>query len=184
MDTGSRRESEGAPSLFLRVARTVLLAIVCIAMFTMMMLTTADVTGRALLNFPIKGSDEIVAFLFAIVIFAALPLVTWDQQHITVSLFERWLRGPVEKVLAVLISATCTVVVAGIAYRLWIQANLMAEGRHVTGALEWPIAPIVYVMSGFSTIAAIILLILTWEKLRGGSRISTADRESKSMEID
>lgn len=162
----------GAASRWLRLALT---ALVSIVMFAMMMLIAVDVAGRALFNFPIKGSDEIVAFLLAILIFAALPLVSWDRQHITVTLFERWIRGRFEKVLGVVLSAVSTVVVAAIAYRLWIQARLMAEGQHITGALEWPIAPVVFFTSALAGLTAVVMLSLTIDMVTGRARAEFKD---------
>jgi TRAP-type C4-dicarboxylate transport system permease small subunit len=162
-------EGEGAAerSMLVRWTRGVLTALVAIVMFVMMMVTTGDVAGRALFNLPIKGSDEIVAFLLATLIFASLPLVTWDRQHITVTLFGQWIRGTADRILSVLLSVTSTVVVIFISYRMWIQADLMREGQHITGALQWPIAPVVYVASVLSGLTAVILVILTWQKITG-----------------
>jgi hypothetical protein len=53
------------------------------------------------------------------------------------------------------------------AYRMWIQADLMREGQHITGALQWPIAPVVYAASVLSALTAQIIAVLTWQKLTG-----------------
>lgn len=159
-----------------RWLRGALTALVSLVMFAMMMVITIDVTGRAFFNFPIKGSDEIVSFLLVALIFGSLPLVTWDQHHITVTLFGRWIHGWLERALSVAIAAVCTIIVAVIAYRMWIQADLMAEGQHQTGALQWPIAPIVYTASLLSALAAAVLAMLTWQKLIG--------REPPTVPID
>jgi TRAP-type C4-dicarboxylate transport system permease small subunit len=175
-------EEEGAAkrSLLVRWTRGALTALVALVMFVMMMVTTGDVTGRAFFNLPIKGSDEIVAFLLALLIFASLPLVTWDRQHITVTLFGQWIRGTADRILSVLLSATSTVVVIFISYRMWIQADLMREGQHITGALQWPIAPIVYAASVLSGLAAFILVVLTWQKITG-REIPPAPQDAESL---
>jgi TRAP-type C4-dicarboxylate transport system permease small subunit len=147
--------------------RGTLAGLVAVVMFAMMMLTTVDVAGRALLNVPIKGSDEIVSFLLAILIFASLPLVTWDERHITVRLFDQWIVGRLHRALDVLLSAISTIVVAVVAYRLWVQGVLMSQGQHITGALEWPIAPVAFLMSGLAAFTALVLVGLTWRKLAG-----------------
>lgn len=165
-----------------RWLRGALTALVSIVMFAMMMVMTVDVSGRAFFNLPIKGSDEIVSFLLVFLIFASLPLVTWDRQHITVTLFDRWIRGVLERVLSVAISVVCTVIVALIAYRMWIQADLMAEGLHQTGALQWPIAPVVYAASVLSALAAVILAMLTWQKLTGRALCDVATTDEAEPE--
>lgn len=150
--------------------RGALNALVCLVMFAMMMVILIDVAGRALFNLPVKGSDEIVAFLLAILIFSALPLVTWDREHITVMLFDRWIRGGFARAINALLSATSAVVVTFITYRMWVQADLMNEGQHLTGALQWPIAPVVYASSVLSGFAAAILAFLTWQDVVGRPR--------------
>jgi len=149
--------------------RGTLTGLVAIVMFTMMAVTTADVTGRALLSIPIKGSDEIVSFLLAILIFASLPLITWDERHITVRLFDRWIVGRVHRALDVLLSVIGTIVVGVVSYRMWIQGLLMSQGQHITGALEWPIAPVVFLMSGLGAFTTLVLISLTWQKMTGGN---------------
>jgi TRAP-type C4-dicarboxylate transport system permease small subunit len=151
----------------LRWTRGALTALVSMVMFAMMMIIVVDVAGRAFFSVPVKGSDELVSFLLAMLIFSSLPLVTWDQHHITVMLFGRWIRGGIARALAVLLSSTSTMVVAFIAYRMWVQAELMREGQHITGALQWPIAPVVYVASVLSGFTAAILAFLTWRQLVG-----------------
>jgi TRAP-type C4-dicarboxylate transport system permease small subunit len=148
-----------------RWTRFALTAAIAVVIFGMMALTTADVVGRALFSKPIKGSFEIVTFLLAILIFCAMPLVTWDEKHINVRLFDHLIPASAQRALALLWSAVMTLTMAVITWRMWIQANLMAEGRHVTGFLEWPIAPIAYFMSVLSAVTTIILVILTWQKL-------------------
>lgn len=158
-------EGAGVGSLVARWTRRVLTALISVTVFAMMALTTADVIARALFNAPMKGNFEIVTFLLAILIFASLPLVTWDEGHITVNLFDRWIPRPAKWVLDVVLSAVSTFVVAGITYRLWIQGNLMAEGQHITGFLEWPIAPIAYFTSVLSGLTTIVLVVITWQKI-------------------
>ncbi|MGE3246161.1 MAG: TRAP transporter small permease, partial [Beijerinckiaceae bacterium] len=60
--------------------------IMAIVMFAMMVVTTVDVIGRYLFNAPIPGGFEIVQYLMAFIVFAALPLTTASNSHLSVSL--------------------------------------------------------------------------------------------------
>jgi TRAP-type C4-dicarboxylate transport system permease small subunit len=162
----SRRDFDnaGTERVAARWLRGALTGLVAVVMFSMMMLTTLDVAGRAL-GRPIKGSFEVVTFMLAILIFCSLPLITWDEKHIKVNLFDHWIPAPILRALNVLWVSIMTVVMAAITYRMWIQAKLMAEGQHITGALEWPIAPIVYFMSVMCALTTITLAFLIWQKL-------------------
>jgi TRAP-type C4-dicarboxylate transport system permease small subunit len=51
-------------------------------------LTFVDVFARYLISAPIRGSVEIIQYAMALTIFAALPLVTRDREHVTVSLID------------------------------------------------------------------------------------------------
>ena len=147
-----------------RWTRDALTVLVSIVMFSMMILTTVDVVGRAF-GKPIKGSFEIVTFMLAILIFCALPLISWDEKHIKVNLFDHWIPAPILRTLNVLWAIVMTAVMAVITWRMWIQANLMWQGQHVTGFLEWPIAPIVYVMCVLSGVTTIIFAVLVRRKI-------------------
>ena len=164
-------ESEHGSIAIARWTRLVLTSLVSVVMFTMMMLTTADVAGRYFLNTPIKGSFEIVTFLLAILIFSSFPLISWDEKHITVNLFDHLIPGGIKRWLDMALSLVSTVVVAGITERMWVQGNLMAEGQHITGFLEWPIAPIAYYASALSALTTVIMAVLTWQKIIGTARI-------------
>ncbi len=140
-----------------------LTALIAVVMFAMMMLTTVDVAGRYLFNTPVKGGFEIITFLLATLVFASLPLITWDETHITVSLVENWVRGRVRWTMRTLVLAASAVIVGVMTMRMWIQGDLMAEGQHITGFLEWPIAPMAYfmsVLSGLTTVTLVVLLAL------------------------
>jgi TRAP-type C4-dicarboxylate transport system permease small subunit len=146
--------------------RRALSGLVAAVMFAMMVLTTADVASRAL-GRPLKGSYEIVTFMLAILIFCALPLITWDEKHIKVNLFDRWIPARSLRALNIVWVTIMALVMGGVTYRMWIQARLMADGQHITGALEWPIAPVVYLMTVLAGLATIVLAALIWQKLTG-----------------
>ena len=186
MSEHSGGEDAGGSFFVARWTRNVLTALVSIVMFSMMILTTADVAGRAIFSKPIKGSFEVVTFMLAILIFCALPLITWDEKHIKVNLFDHWIPAPILRALNVLWAIIMTVVMAVITYRMLIQGNLMWTGKHVTGFLEWPIAPIVYVMCVLSGFTTVIFAVLVWQKLfqRGASPAEAQQISAENPGVD
>ncbi len=58
------------------------------AVFAMMILMTLDVIGREALNSPLVGALELIELTLAVTVFAALPLVSWRENHITADLFD------------------------------------------------------------------------------------------------
>jgi len=165
--------------------RGALTGLVALVMFAMMMLTTVDVVGRAFSK-PIKGGFEIVTFMLAILVFCSLPLITWDEKHIRVNLFDQWIPAPILRGLNVFWVMLMTIMMAIIAYRMWIQANLMAAGQHITGALEWPIAPTVYFLSVMCCLTTIILAFLSWQRLfrRQAPAADARDVDAENAGVD
>ena len=160
-DDGKRR---GAALLL----RRALLSISAVLLFAMMLLVTLDVAGRYLLNAPIAGSFEVTQFLLALLIFAALPVVTRDDTHISVSLVENLLKGRARFVQRLFVLLVDAVALGVIAWRTWIGGNQLAEGQQVTGYLEWPLAPLAYAMAILAGIAFLTVLAMIWTHLRGG----------------
>lgn len=57
-------------------------------LFALMLLTTADVLGRSLFNMPVTGTVELTQLMLAALVFFALPVVSWREEHIAVDLLD------------------------------------------------------------------------------------------------
>lgn len=148
-------------------------ALIALVLFAMMTLTAIDVIGRYVLSRPVPGAYEISQFLLALMIFAALPIVTREQSHITVSLFEGALSGIAKRVQRILVHIVSGVAIGVIGWQMFSLGGRLTRGRAATGFLEWPIAPIAYVMCALSAVALIVLLGLLWRECRGGEAHAT-----------
>jgi TRAP-type C4-dicarboxylate transport system permease small subunit len=144
-----------------------LTAAMAAVLFAMMALTTVDVIGRYFLSLPVPGGFEISQFLLALMIFAALPLITRDDAHITVGLFDSAWRGAAKRVHRIVVAAVNAGTLAFLAWRTWELAGVLARGRRVTGYLEWPYAPIAYAMAALGAIAFAVALAMLWRECRG-----------------
>ena len=71
-------------------------------LFILMALTCVDVLGRYLFNSPIHGGTEMTEIGLAVMVFAAMPVITWRGGHIVVDLLDRFLGAKIVKVLALL----------------------------------------------------------------------------------
>lgn len=69
-------------------------------LFTLMALTCIDVVGRYLFNSPLHGGTELTEIGLAVMVFAAMPVITWRGGHIVVDLLDRFLGGKVVKTLS------------------------------------------------------------------------------------
>ena len=142
-----------------RLLDRALKAIMAILMFAMMAIMTVDVVGRYLLNAPVPGGFEIVQYLMAIVVFAALPLTTAADKHLSVSLIANQLQGATKYVHRIFVLAVSAVAVVMIAWRMGEQAAILARSQQVSGFLQWPLAPIAWTMTALASLAALIVLV-------------------------
>ena len=66
----------------------VLGAAAAVLLFGLMMLTTADVIGRYIFNWPLRGAFEITELLLLTLIFAGLPLASRADEHVTLDFID------------------------------------------------------------------------------------------------
>jgi TRAP-type C4-dicarboxylate transport system permease small subunit len=129
-----------------------------LVLFFMMSLTTVDVIARFVFSKPLSGTFELMEFSLAIVIFSVLPLVTWDRDHISVSLFDGFFRGALRRLQQILITGFSVVAMSVITVRMWMQGVQLDETGATTGFLLWPRAPIAFFMSTFAGLSCLILI--------------------------
>jgi TRAP-type C4-dicarboxylate transport system permease small subunit len=145
----------------------VLKAIMAIFLFVMMVLTAADVICRYLLNAPISGAFEIVQYLMAVVVFAALPVTTAVDGHLTVSLMPPRLPGPLGWLHRVFIRLLSAAALLLIAWRTASQAQILEGSQQVSGYLQLPLAPIAAAMAAFAALAFFIIFMKLVAAIRG-----------------
>jgi TRAP-type C4-dicarboxylate transport system permease small subunit len=137
--------------------------LLCVTIFLMMAITTVDVFARYVFSAPLRGAFEIVTLLLATSTFIALPMVTRSGEHIAVDLLRPLLRGRAAAVQRAAVLIVSGAILAGIAVQLWRHATLLARGGQVTGFLEWPLAPLVYLMSAMCGVTVLVYLAMTVE---------------------
>tara|TARA_B100000315_G_scaffold182722_1_gene171663 strand:- start:3038 stop:3604 length:567 start_codon:yes stop_codon:yes gene_type:complete len=141
--------------------------VAAVMIFAMAGLTFLDVLGRYVFSAPIQGTFEIVGLLLGVVTFAALPLVTHSRTHITVDLFDSFIRGRFRWVQQFLTLIGSAAVIAFIAERLIAAGIDEAEANFVTEDLGLSRAPLLYGLSALSMITVLILLIMIWQMATG-----------------
>lgn len=140
--------------------RSTIVVVGGVMLMVMMGLTVADVIGRYVFNSPVLGAAELTELLLAATIFLGLPLVSLGQDHVTVDLFTdklpRWTK-PYRLALTGLFSG---VVLAVVAWRLWINADQIASYAGSTNSLRIPVAPLGYFTSVCAGIGAAVSAIV------------------------
>ncbi len=132
------------------------------ALFSIMWLTMVDVIGRKFFNNSVPGGLELTEILMVIVIFGALPLVSFKGEHVVFdsldALVPDWLRG-FQLRLVNLISAA---VFGFLAYLMTTRAARFAEYGDTTVHLQLSIAPVAWLMAGFLMLTALVHLLFVF----------------------
>ena len=107
------------------------------ALAAMMLVTVADVLLRAALNWPIRGTLEIVELLLACTFFLALPASFLRDEHIVVDIVDgfaaKWV--PLLRCLAGMLGV---LLMAVMAWQGWIAAKDTLVFKDVTSDLALP----------------------------------------------
>lgn len=142
-----------------KYARWLFGGLASMALFALMMVTLVDVLGRNFFNHPLPGAIEITEFLLCIVILLSFPLVTLLNQHLVIELFETSL-GPRLNKIGTFLSAGLGMGLYAVAARyLWILAARSARNGEITPTLQWPYAPMIYLMSVLCAASAVAFLL-------------------------
>ena len=130
-----------------------------LAILGLALITFVDVVARYIFNAPIPGAYEISELVMGVMIFAALPVVTWRGSHITIDLLDtitpRWISGWRDAFMFVVSS----VVIAVLGWELWALAVTLASYGDVTEYLRMPIHPTLQAMSLLAWVASVIALL-------------------------
>ena len=144
-----------APLLVLEVA-------VGAAMFALMAMTGVDVVGRYLFNRPVLGTDEIVAYGMAVIIFGGLPLATLRGEQITADFAAGWLRNVARGLFSRFSSLFAAVTLGFLAWRLLILAGKQLDKGDGSTLLQLPYAPLGYFMALMAAVSALASLWLVF----------------------
>lgn len=157
---------------FLSLCQRLCDALVALLLFAMMLVTLADVVGRYIISRPVPGSTEIIQYLFVLTVFLALPIVTWRDEHINISLVEGALSEIANRVRRAAVRVLSGVVMLAVGWQMWRHAGMLATNRDVIGYLELPVAPGAYAVSLLAAATGVTFLAtaaLAW-KGRADSR--------------
>ncbi len=152
--------NESKLDLALRLPEKLLGPVVGLTLFSMMVITFIDVIGRYVFNAPLPGGMEITEYLMASVIFLGLPLLSAEQGHVTVDLFDRFLSAKIKLLEAILVNILSFVLMSVLSWRLWLRAGETTEYGDVTAFLELPLGPLVYFTSIMVGITSLIMLLI------------------------
>lgn len=142
----------------IRALESVLDALCAVLLVLMTCITTIDVVGRYVFNSPLHGAYESNELLLAVLIFSALPRVTWHHQHLTVTILEGFLPTSIRNIQQRCLSLISGLGLLILSYFLWLHGLQIHSYGDMSNALQVPIAPFAFIISIFTAIAALAAL--------------------------
>jgi TRAP-type transport system small permease protein len=122
-----------------------------IALFAMMLLTAADVSGRYIFNKPILGAFELTEFLVLILIFSFLAHAQAEKTHVSVDLLVGRLPKKWRTALGIFNHTVCLLLMGLFVWMTTIRAMELKEYAEASSNLGIPKFPFAYfVVIGFA----------------------------------
>ncbi len=132
------------------------------ALFAIMWLTLVDVTGRRFFNHSVPGGLEITEILMVIVIFGALPMVSWRSEHVVFDSLDAFLPDWVRAIQARVVNLVCAGAFGFLAYLMTTRATRFEEYGDTTVHLQLAIAPVAWMMALFLFLTALVHLLFVF----------------------
>ncbi len=137
----------------------VLGAAAALLLFVLMAITTVDVIGRYILNWPLRGGFELTELLLLTLIFAGLPLVSRADEHVTLDFIDGLLGERGRQWLRRFVDLVCGLIILGLAWRVYIKAGKIAGYGDTTDVLLIPVGPFVYFMALMVAVTAVVHIV-------------------------
>jgi TRAP-type C4-dicarboxylate transport system permease small subunit len=150
------RQARVSKELFGRFLRALALAGGGILLL-MMAVTIVDVFLRYVFNRPLASVWEFTEFSMTAIVFLGIAYCGWTGGHISVDILEKWLDRPSLRYLPALISFSCGLLLALIAYRATLET--LATIQQVSNMLRWPHYPFRFTgVFGSALLAAVFFI--------------------------
>ncbi|WP_434355672.1 TRAP transporter small permease [Parasalinivibrio latis] len=140
--------------------RSGLEGLAALSLLTMLVVTVIDVVGRYFLNSPLQGSVELIEVTLALVVFAAFPLITWQEEHICVDLLDDWFPQVMVNARQLLISLGCAFALGLVAWKVWGLGTRSLSYGEETDILAIPLGYVMYFISATGWLSMVMVLVL------------------------
>ena len=138
-------------------------SLAALALFSIMWLTLVDVTGRKFFDHSVPGGLEMTEMLMVIVVFGALPLVSWRREHVVFDSLDNLIPEGLKRLQARTVHGVCFGLFGLMAWLLTRRAERFAEYTEVTVHLQLPMAPVAWVMAALLALTALVHLVFVFK---------------------
>ena len=95
-------------------------------MFVLVMFVFVDVVGRYGFSAPVFGGLDLVEFIMGILVFSAIPLISRNNDHITVSLLDHFFRGKIRRIQQTWVLVGSTIIAGFVAFRMFVIGEVFS----------------------------------------------------------
>lgn len=153
----NRHYSEKGPAKWLAFLLELVAASV---LFMLMLITCLDVAGRYIFNSPVPGATELTRLGLALMVFAAMPVITYRGGHIVVDLLDNVLGQKVLKALGLVSALIISSSMYFLAVRIFELGERSIQRGVVTEFLGLPSGYIVQYIAIMSWLTAAGMITL------------------------
>jgi TRAP-type C4-dicarboxylate transport system permease small subunit len=89
--------------------------------------------------------------------FTALPLLCLTNEHLSLGLFDHLFRGAVQRIRLFVIHGVSAAATGFLAWRIWVHAGKLGAMDETTPVLNFPYAPLGYLMATAAMVGALML---------------------------
>lgn len=132
------------------------------ALFSIMLLTLVDVTGRKFFNHSVPGGLEVTEILMVVVIFGALPLVSWRGEHVVFDSLDAFIPTGLRRIQQRVVHLFCAIAFAWMARLMLLRADRFLDYGDITVHLQLPMAPVAWMMALFLFVTALVHLVFVF----------------------
>ena len=125
---------------------------------------------------PLIIAPELTTVGLAAMVYVGLPLVSFRDEHITISLFENLFRGRARSIKLACVSLLMAALSLALAWRLWVHAGKL--GSEVMMFLQLNKSIIAYGMSVLAGITVLAFLVRALQHLDAVVRGPSSDDET------
>lgn len=144
----------------LRLVNAVPVALACLALFTMMVMTFCDVILRSTFDAPIQAATEMTRILMAVVVFSVMPMISARGSHIVVDLadpvFDQLRLARLRDGLVQMLAGVMLFWPVGQMWRLALRAQDRGDVTEYLGIPQYLTAGFITIFTGFAAVALIV----------------------------
>jgi TRAP-type C4-dicarboxylate transport system permease small subunit len=125
----------------------------------MVLLNCIDVIGRDLFNSPVTGTTELTRLMIPFIVFAALPIVSYREEHISVDLVDLVYPAKGINPRQFMLNLITMILMAGVTYQLYLGALDAEEFTDMTEDLRIGLWNVYYFISAMAAITTLLLAL-------------------------